>query len=227
MSDTPFIHSDSSGEASSELHLQTAEQNGKTNMAREVVRTSNPLMKASWEAEGLELAHECALSMKSACYPRWPCWAVENLETLQVAKECIGERPRQQGCVTLTEMLENIKTSCAAGLAGNQAQYRILSHRTRTFLRGDKERYFSGLVEEVEGHFSANDLRPAYRALRKLRSKCISDKCYPENRCLLYVRHKGAVCELSWTLWTALHGGDTEHLPPNSWVACPQCWSTH
>ena len=122
---------------------------------------------------------------------------MENLETLQAAKECIGERPRQQGCVTSAEMLENIKKSCAAGLAGNQAQYRTLSHRTRTFLRGDKERYFSGLVEEVEGHFSANDLRPAYRALRKLRSKCISDKCYPENRCLPYVRHRGAASKLS------------------------------
>ena len=29
MSDTLFINSDSSGEASSELHLQTAEHNGK------------------------------------------------------------------------------------------------------------------------------------------------------------------------------------------------------
>ena len=47
MSDTLFINSDSSGEASSELHLQTAEHNGKKNMPRKVVRTSNPLMKAS------------------------------------------------------------------------------------------------------------------------------------------------------------------------------------
>ncbi len=30
------------------------------------------------------------------------------------------------------------------------------------------------LIEEVEGHFRANDLSPAYRALKKLRSKSTS-----------------------------------------------------
>ena len=89
-------------------------------------------------------------------------WNTFKCETLQAAKECIGECPRQQGCVTSAEMLENIKKSCAAGLAGNQAQYRTLSHRTRTFLRRVKERYISFLLKEVEGHFNANDLQPAY-----------------------------------------------------------------
>ena len=84
-----------------------------------------------------------------------------KLSRQAAAKECIEECPRQQGCVTSAELLENIKKSCAAGLAGNQAQYWTLSHRTRTFLR-DKERYVSGLVEEVEGRFNANDPRPAY-----------------------------------------------------------------
>ncbi|KAG0713949.1 hypothetical protein GWK47_015061 [Chionoecetes opilio] len=35
----------------------------------------------------------------------------------------------------------------------------------------DKERYVRSLAENVEGHLNANDLRPAYRALKKLRSK--------------------------------------------------------
>ncbi|KAG0710931.1 39S ribosomal protein L41, mitochondrial [Chionoecetes opilio] len=50
-------------------------------------------------------------------------------------------------------------------------QHRALSRRTRTLLRRDKERYVRSLAEDVEGHLNANDLRPAYRALKKLRSK--------------------------------------------------------
>ncbi|KAG0710766.1 hypothetical protein GWK47_022143 [Chionoecetes opilio] len=53
----------------------------------------------------------------------------------------------------------------------NQDQHRALSRRTRTLLGRDKERYVRSLAEDVEGHLNANDLRPAYRALKKLRSK--------------------------------------------------------
>ena len=49
-----------------------------------------------------------------------------------------------------------------------------LSRRTRALLRRDKERYVRGLAEDVECHLNANDLRPAYRALKKLRSKSTS-----------------------------------------------------
>ncbi len=38
----------------------------------------------------------------------------------------------------------------------------------------DKERCVRGIAEEVEGHFSANDLSPAYRALKKPHSKSTS-----------------------------------------------------
>ena len=43
-----------------------------------------------------------------------------------------------------------------------------------TLLRRDKERYVRGLAEDVECHLNANVLRPAYRALKKLRSKSTS-----------------------------------------------------
>ncbi|KAG0723665.1 Dipeptidase 3 [Chionoecetes opilio] len=69
------------------------------------------------------------------------------------------------------ETLEKIEESRAARLAGNQDQHRALSRRTRTLLGRDKERYVRSLAEDVEGHLNANDLRPAYRALKKLRSK--------------------------------------------------------
>ena len=36
------------------------------------------------------------------------------------------------------------------------------------------ERYVRGLAEDVECHLNANDLRPAYRALKKVHSKSTS-----------------------------------------------------
>ena len=50
-------------------------------------------------------------------------------------------------------------------------QYRALSRKTRTILKRDKEWYVRNLAENAEGHLRANDLKPAYRALEKLRSK--------------------------------------------------------
>ncbi|KAG0724748.1 LINE-1 retrotransposable element ORF2 protein [Chionoecetes opilio] len=98
-------------------------------------------------------------------------WDTFKRETLQAAKECIGERPRSRRGFVSTETLEKIEESRAARLAGNQDQHRALSRRTRTLLGKDKERYVRSLAEDVEGHLNANDLRPAYRALKKLRSK--------------------------------------------------------
>ncbi|KAG0720902.1 Transposon TX1 uncharacterized protein [Chionoecetes opilio] len=89
----------------------------------------------------------------------------------KAAKECIGERPRSRRGFVSTETLEKIEVSRAARLAGNRDQHRALSRRTRTLLRRDKEKYVRSLAEGVEGHLNANDLRPAYRALKKLRSK--------------------------------------------------------
>ncbi|KAG0718623.1 Transient receptor potential channel pyrexia [Chionoecetes opilio] len=83
-----------------------------------------------------------------------------------------GEHPRSRRGFVSTETLEKIEESRAARLAGNQDQHRALSRRTRTLLGRDKKRYIRSLAEDVEGHLNAaNDLRPAYRALKKLRSK--------------------------------------------------------
>ncbi|KAG0730476.1 Transposon TX1 uncharacterized protein [Chionoecetes opilio] len=98
-------------------------------------------------------------------------WDTFKRETLQAAKECIGERPRSRRGFVSTETLEKIEESRAARLAGNRDQHRALSRRTRTLLGRDKERYVRSLAEDVEGHLNANDLRPAYRALKNLRSK--------------------------------------------------------
>ncbi|KAG0730078.1 Cysteine protease ATG4D [Chionoecetes opilio] len=58
-----------------------------------------------------------------------------------------------------------------------QDQYRALSRRTRTLLGRDKERCGRRLAKDVEGHLNANDLRPAYRVLKKLRLKSLSRAC--------------------------------------------------
>ncbi|MEL6802745.1 MAG: reverse transcriptase domain-containing protein, partial [Bacteroidota bacterium] len=98
-------------------------------------------------------------------------WDTFKRETLEAAKECIGERPRSRGGFVSEEALANIEESRAARLTGSRDQYRALSRRTRALLRRDKERYVRSLAEDVESHLNANDLRPAYRALKKLRSK--------------------------------------------------------
>lgn len=101
-------------------------------------------------------------------------WDTFKRETLEAAKECIGERPRSRSGFASEETLENIEESRAARLAGDRGRYRVLSRRTRALLRRDKERYVRSLAEDVEVHLNANDLRPAYRALKKLRSKSTS-----------------------------------------------------
>ena len=82
-------------------------------------------------------------------------------------------KPPRDG-VASAGMLENIEKGRATRLAGNWDQYRALTRRTRALLRRDKERYVRSLAENFEDHFNANDLRPAYRALKKLRSKSTS-----------------------------------------------------
>ena len=97
-------------------------------------------------------------------------WDTFKCETLEAVKECIRERQRSRSSFISVETLESIEESRAARLAGDHYQYRALSRRTRTLLRRDKERYVRGLAER---HLNANDLRPAYRALKKLRSKSL------------------------------------------------------
>ena len=101
-------------------------------------------------------------------------WDTFKRETLKATEECVGERPRSRSGVASEETLRTIEESRAARLAGNLGQHRTLSRRTRALLRRDKERYVRGLAEDAEGCFNANNLRPAYRALKKLRSKSTS-----------------------------------------------------
>ena len=84
------------------------------------------------------------------------------------------ERPRSRSGFTSVVILECIEESRAARLDGDHDQYRALSRRARTLLRRDKERYVKVLANYVEYHLNANNLRLAYRALKKLRYKSTS-----------------------------------------------------
>ncbi|KAG0728220.1 Prefoldin subunit 5 [Chionoecetes opilio] len=53
-------------------------------------------------------------------------WDTFKRETLQAAKECIGERPRSRRGFVSTKMLENVEESRAARLDGNQDQHRTI-----------------------------------------------------------------------------------------------------
>lgn len=58
-----------------------------------------------------------------------------------------------------------------ARLVGNQDQHKCLSIRTTARLRRDKERNVKSLAEDMEGHFNANGMYPAYRTLKQLHSE--------------------------------------------------------
>lgn len=68
-----------------------------------------------------------------------------------------------------TDSWKNIEESHAAKLAKNSVMQD--SHKTRTILKRDKERYVRGLTNDVKGCLNTNALRPAFQALMKLHSK--------------------------------------------------------
>ena len=65
--------------------------------------------------------------------------------------------------VFLVETVDRIERNHAARMTGNWDQYRALSHRIRTLLSRDKERYVRSLVEDLEGHLKANGFQLAYQ----------------------------------------------------------------
>ena len=99
-------------------------------------------------------------------------WDTFKCETLEALRGCVGGRPRSRDDFKSAETLDSIEKSRAARLAGSRDQYRALSHRTRTLLRRENEKYVRSVAEDVEGHL--NVLKPSYRALKKLCSKSSS-----------------------------------------------------
>lgn len=50
-------------------------------------------------------------------------------------------------------------------MRGYGEKYHSIVHRTLTLLRTDRDQLIQNLVEQIEGHFSVKDLRPACQAL--------------------------------------------------------------
>ena len=57
------------------------------------------------------------------------------------------------------------------GWLRNRDQYKVLSRKTRTILKRDKERYAINVAEDVEGHSNTNDFQHTYGTMKMLRSK--------------------------------------------------------
>lgn len=71
------------------------------------------------------------------------------------------------------QTLTVIPESQSARLVGKRDQCSALSHTIAALLMKDKERYLRSLPEDVEGHFSANDLQPANQGQRLGISSCL------------------------------------------------------
>lgn len=83
-------------------------------------------------------------------------WSTFKQETLQAAKECIGEHLRSRSGFALVETLGNIEWHYAASLQGTRT-HTGHCHVGLELSSRDKERYVSDLAEEVKCHLNAND----------------------------------------------------------------------
>lgn len=94
-------------------------------------------------------------------------WETFKRNTFAATGEDIGRHPSLRRGFGSGQTLANIEESHAARLTVNRDQYRALSRRSSALLRRDKDTCQESL-EDVEGHVYDNDLRPPYRAVKKL-----------------------------------------------------------
>ena len=97
-------------------------------------------------------------------------WDTFKRNTLEAANECIGEKPRIKESFITSETLAAIEESRRARLNKSDLRW-DLRRQARSSLRRDKERYVRGLLDVVEKHLNTGDSKPAFRALKQLRSK--------------------------------------------------------
>ena len=97
-------------------------------------------------------------------------WDTFKEETLEAARRTVGFRPRSGGGSPSAETLAAVEESRAARLAGDNRRHSDLVKRNKAQLRAVRERVVSELAGEAEDGFNRNDLRPAYRAIKRLSS---------------------------------------------------------
>ena len=97
-------------------------------------------------------------------------WDTFKEETLEAARLAVGTRPRGGRTLVSAETLAIVDESRAARLMGDRRRHRELVRRCRVQLRVDRERVASELAREAEDGFNRNNLRPAFRAIKRLSS---------------------------------------------------------
>ncbi|XP_069976479.1 uncharacterized protein [Penaeus vannamei] len=94
-----------------------------------------------------------------------------NCRVYRIAElESIGECLRTRQNFISLETLEATDACCVARLNNNRDLRCSLVCRVRLLLRRDKEQFIRNLAEEIKSNFLVNDVRPAYKDLRKLNS---------------------------------------------------------
>ena len=89
---------------------------------------------------------------------------------LGAADECVPKKPRRKEEGISEETAKTIEECRRARLDGKTERYRKLRREAVRMMRGDMEARVRGLCETVESHLNTSDARPAYTAIRSLRS---------------------------------------------------------
>ena len=104
-------------------------------------------------------------------------WSVFKSTTLDVAGVCIPRPPRKIEEGISQETIDIIEECRRARLDGETGRHRELRRDAVRAMRGDQESRIQGICESVESHLYTGDARPAYKALRKLRSSASTPRC--------------------------------------------------
>ncbi len=104
-------------------------------------------------------------------------WGTFKTATLEVAKGCIGARRGAKKGFVSAGTLEIIGRARSARLDGKRDLSRALTRDVVHSLRTDKEAQVRGLCEVTENHLWSSNPRPAYRAIRELRSSKPAPQC--------------------------------------------------
>lgn len=98
-------------------------------------------------------------------------WNSFKTVILDCANECNEPTKRAKRCFISTETLDIIEARRQARLDGKRDMHSALDRTRKTALRRDHEKWVQQIAGEVEGCLWSNNLRPAFAALRTLRSQ--------------------------------------------------------
>ena len=98
-------------------------------------------------------------------------WESFKTVVLDSASGCVGPTKRAKKCFISAETLDTIEARRQARLDGKRDLYRALDRDRKTALRRDREKWVQQVAGEVESCLWSSNLRPAFAALRTLRSR--------------------------------------------------------